>query len=127
MLQVQGTKAAEIQELNSVETAAPAPLNAELTAEANRAELAREYAASARASLSVDTLSAENLIAAGDRLITEGIVNRVAAMLGTSERAENDPLIQYAREAWFIKTTAKIDQVIENNQSVVWYPEHVKD
>ncbi|MCK6549265.1 isoleucine--tRNA ligase [Myxococcota bacterium] len=42
-------------------------------------------------------------------------------------RSDTDPLIQYAREAWFIKTTAKIDQVIENNQGVVWYPEHVKD
>lgn len=44
-----------------------------------------------------------------------------------AERAENDPLIQYARDAWFIRTTAKIDQVIENNQEVKWSPEHVKD
>jgi isoleucyl-tRNA synthetase len=42
-------------------------------------------------------------------------------------RSDKDPLIQYAREAWFIRTTAKIDQVIENNQNVVWYPEHVRD
>ncbi|MEQ9496785.1 MAG: isoleucine--tRNA ligase [Deltaproteobacteria bacterium] len=44
-----------------------------------------------------------------------------------AERAENDPLIQYARDAWFIRTTAKIDNVIENNQEVKWSPEHVKD
>ncbi len=42
-------------------------------------------------------------------------------------RSEQDPLIQYARSAWFIKTTAKIDQVIENNQQVTWAPEHVRD
>ena len=42
-------------------------------------------------------------------------------------RSDDDPLIQYAREAWFIRTTAKIDRVIENNQDVVWQPEHVRD
>lgn len=42
-------------------------------------------------------------------------------------RADDDPLIQYARDAWFIKTTAKIEQVIANNQSVAWMPEHIKD
>ena len=42
-------------------------------------------------------------------------------------RSDNDPLIQYAREAWFIKTTDKVDQVIENNQSVEWQPEHIRD
>ncbi len=44
-----------------------------------------------------------------------------------AERADNDPLIQYARDAWFIRTTAKIDNVIENNQEVKWSPEHVRD
>ena len=42
-------------------------------------------------------------------------------------RSDDDPLIQYAREAWFIRTTAKIDQVIDNNQKVIWAPEHVRD
>ena len=42
-------------------------------------------------------------------------------------RSDDDPLIQYAREAWFIRTTAKIDRVIENNQDVVWQPEHIRD
>lgn len=42
-------------------------------------------------------------------------------------RSENDPLIQYAREAWFIRTTAIIDQVIENNRHVTWLPEHIKE
>ena len=42
-------------------------------------------------------------------------------------RSDDDPLIQYAREAWFIRTTAMIDRVIENNQETTWQPEHVRD
>lgn len=42
-------------------------------------------------------------------------------------RKMSDPLIQYARRSWFIKTTAEIDRVIENNQQVHWEPAHIKD
>lgn len=42
-------------------------------------------------------------------------------------RAMNDPLIQYARKSWFIRTTQEIDKVIENNAQVHWEPEHIKD
>ncbi len=42
-------------------------------------------------------------------------------------RADDDPLIQYAREGWFIRTTEVIDKVIENNQMIQWQPDHVKD
>ena len=42
-------------------------------------------------------------------------------------RADEDPLIQYARPAWFIRTTAKIDDAIRNNQAVHWLPEHIKE
>jgi len=42
-------------------------------------------------------------------------------------RSENDPLIQYAREAWFIRTTEVIDRVIENNRHVQWLPDHIKE
>ena len=42
-------------------------------------------------------------------------------------RADTDPLIQYARPAWYIRTTAEIDRAIENNQRVHWLPEHIKD
>lgn len=42
-------------------------------------------------------------------------------------RSDKDPLIQYARDAWFIKTTAEIDSAIENNQHITWAPEHVRD
>jgi isoleucyl-tRNA synthetase len=42
-------------------------------------------------------------------------------------RSEDDPLIQYVRDAWFVRTTAMLDRILENNQRVVWQPEHIKD
>ena len=42
-------------------------------------------------------------------------------------RADNDPLIQYARPAWYIRTTALKDQAIANNRAVKWLPEHIKE
>ena len=41
-------------------------------------------------------------------------------------RADEDPLIQYPRESWFIKTTAFKDAMLENNQAINWLPEHIK-
>jgi isoleucyl-tRNA synthetase len=37
------------------------------------------------------------------------------------------PLIYYAREGWFIKTTAIKEQIMANNQHINWMPEHIKD
>mgnify|MGYP000196786000 CR=1 FL=1 len=42
-------------------------------------------------------------------------------------RADQDPLIQYARPAWYIRTTDQIGRAIENNKSVHWMPEHIKE
>ncbi|PQO27504.1 isoleucine--tRNA ligase [Blastopirellula marina] len=42
-------------------------------------------------------------------------------------RAEEDPLIQYPRESWFIRTTKFKDQMLANNQQINWLPEHIKD
>jgi isoleucyl-tRNA synthetase len=42
-------------------------------------------------------------------------------------RADEDPLIQYARPAWFIRTTAMIQDAIRNNRAVDWLPEHIKE
>ena len=42
-------------------------------------------------------------------------------------RADEDPLIQMARPAWFIRTTARLEQAMQNNQAVGWSPEHIKD
>ncbi|MHB8857878.1 MAG: isoleucine--tRNA ligase [Thermoleophilia bacterium] len=36
------------------------------------------------------------------------------------------PLIYYAKASWYIKTTAIKDQLLAANESVTWYPEHIK-
>ncbi|MBA61002.1 MAG: isoleucine--tRNA ligase [Planctomycetaceae bacterium] len=42
-------------------------------------------------------------------------------------RADDDPLIQYPRESWFIRTTDFRDDMLANNQQINWLPDHIKD
>ncbi len=42
-------------------------------------------------------------------------------------RAEEDPLIQYARPAWFIRTTRKKDDALRNSGAVDWRPGHIRE
>jgi len=42
-------------------------------------------------------------------------------------RSENDPLIQYPRKSWFVKTTQFKEAMLSNNQGIEWYPSHIKD
>lgn len=42
-------------------------------------------------------------------------------------RADDDPLIQYARPAWFIRTTEVIERAKASNQAINWVPGHIKD
>jgi len=42
-------------------------------------------------------------------------------------RAEEDPLIQYPRRSWFIRTTQFKDQMLANNQKINWLPEHIQN
>lgn len=42
-------------------------------------------------------------------------------------RSDQDPLIQYARPAWYIRTTALIHRARELNQGIHWLPPHIKD
>jgi len=42
-------------------------------------------------------------------------------------RADEDPLIQYPRESWFIRTTQFKDRMLENNRQINWQPEHIRD
>ena len=37
------------------------------------------------------------------------------------------PLLYYAMDSWFIETTAVKDQLIANNNTVEWYPGHVRE
>ncbi|HEY7630255.1 MAG TPA: isoleucine--tRNA ligase [Thermoleophilaceae bacterium] len=36
------------------------------------------------------------------------------------------PLIYYAKQSWYIRTTAINDQLLASNESVNWYPAHIK-
>ena len=38
-----------------------------------------------------------------------------------------NPLIYRAVSSWFIKVTEFRDRMVELNQQITWYPEHVKD
>ena len=42
-------------------------------------------------------------------------------------RADEDPLIQYPRKSWFIRTTAFKEQMLANNSRINWLPEHIRD
>jgi isoleucyl-tRNA synthetase len=42
-------------------------------------------------------------------------------------RADEDPLIQYPRKSWFLRTTAFKEQMLANNARVNWLPDHIRD
>ncbi|MBN2292772.1 MAG: class I tRNA ligase family protein, partial [Pirellulales bacterium] len=42
-------------------------------------------------------------------------------------RADEDPLIQYPRKSWFIRTTSFRDEMLANNSRINWLPEHIRD
>ena len=37
------------------------------------------------------------------------------------------PLLYYAKESWYIRTTAMKEQLIANNRSINWYPDYIKE
>jgi isoleucyl-tRNA synthetase len=41
-------------------------------------------------------------------------------------RAEEDALIQYPRQSWFIRTSDYKDDMLANNAKINWLPEHIK-
>jgi len=42
-------------------------------------------------------------------------------------RAPEDPLIQYPRKSWFVRTTKFRDRMLENNQQINWLPGHIQN
>ena len=44
-----------------------------------------------------------------------------------SPRADKDPLIQYARRSWFIRTSQFVPDFLANNKQIQWQPEHIRD
>jgi isoleucyl-tRNA synthetase len=68
-----------------------------------------------------------------DPLIIEDLKNR--SLLFKSEKIRHTypfcwrceaPLLYYAKETWYIKTTAVKDRLISGNEEINWYPEHIK-
>lgn len=39
----------------------------------------------------------------------------------------DSPLLYYATDSWFIKMSSLKEKMLENNATVTWYPEHIKD
>ncbi|MEA2351800.1 MAG: isoleucyl-tRNA synthetase, partial [Thermoleophilaceae bacterium] len=37
------------------------------------------------------------------------------------------PLLYYAKQSWYVKTTAVRDQMLAENEGIDWHPEHIKD
>jgi isoleucyl-tRNA synthetase len=42
-------------------------------------------------------------------------------------RSDEDPLIQYARPAWYVRTSEHKDAALANNARIDWHPENVRD
>ncbi len=42
-------------------------------------------------------------------------------------RSDDDPLIQLARPAWYVRTTAHVEECLANNAAIQWLPEHIRD
>ena len=42
-------------------------------------------------------------------------------------RSEDDPLIQYARKSWFVRTSQFKDEFLRNNDRINWLPEHIRE
>ncbi|MFO0840060.1 MAG: class I tRNA ligase family protein [Phycisphaerae bacterium] len=42
-------------------------------------------------------------------------------------QAPDDPLIQYARKSWFVRTSQFREELLKNNAAVNWLPEHIKE
>ncbi|WP_442510937.1 isoleucine--tRNA ligase [Novipirellula sp. SH528] len=42
-------------------------------------------------------------------------------------RAQEDPLIQYPRRSWFVRTTKFRDLMLKNNSQIGWQPEHIQN
>ncbi len=39
----------------------------------------------------------------------------------------DSPLLYYAKETWYIRTSAEKDALVANNEQINWYPEHIKE
>jgi isoleucyl-tRNA synthetase len=68
-----------------------------------------------------------------DSLITRSLKER--GLLFRSERVRHSypfcwrcstPLLYYAKPSWYIRTTARKEQLLKNNETINWVPEHIR-
>ena len=76
---------------------------------------------------------AGKFIKAADPLIMEDLKSRGLLFKSGTVRHTypfcwrcNSPLVYYAKQSWYIRTTAVKDELINGNKEINWYPEHVK-
>ncbi|MEN8614633.1 isoleucine--tRNA ligase [Dehalogenimonas sp. THU2] len=76
---------------------------------------------------------AGKFVKTADPLITQDLKQR--NMLFKSEKIHHTypfcwrcstPLLYFAKQSWYIRTTACRDALIEGNERINWYPEHIK-
>jgi isoleucyl-tRNA synthetase len=76
---------------------------------------------------------AGKFVKAADPLIIENLKER--GMLFKSEKIRHTypfcwrcgtPLLYYAKQSWYIRTTAKKNELISGNEQVNWYPDYIK-
>ncbi|MBN2570973.1 MAG: isoleucine--tRNA ligase [Ignavibacteriales bacterium] len=63
-----------------------------------------------------------------DKLKSEGKLYKKETIVHSypfSWRFDNVPVIYYARESWFIKTTSVADRMVELNKQINWFPKEV--
>ncbi len=63
-----------------------------------------------------------------DDLRTRGLLYRSETIIHTYPfcwRCDS-PLLYYAKRTWYVRTTARKDELIAGNKKINWYPEHIK-
>jgi len=92
MAEISRSRIAELNQANAVSESAP--LDVAIDANQTRAEMAREFAKDALASIDPNTLTAENLISSGARVVGErivgGLLNLVAGVDETQSEQPNE-------------------------------------
>lgn len=69
-----------------------------------------------------------------DPLITSNLAGRGLLFRGGRVRHSypfcwrcDTPLLYYAKPSWYVRTTAKKERLLANNQQIHWVPEHIKE
>ena len=88
MAEISRSRIAELNQANAVSESAP--LDVAIDANQTRAEMAREFAKDALASIDPNTITAENLIASGARVVGERIVGGLLKLVGGVDETQSE-------------------------------------